>query len=189
MKRTAGELAAFLGGRLEGNPSEPIENVADLESAGPGDLSYAEGRLSGRVEASGASCVLVAEGGFRARTTIVVSHPKAAFARAAAWLRPAHRPAPGIHPTAVVGERVRLGEGVSIRPHAVIDEDVEIGPGTLIGAGCHIGGGSRIGSECIIHANVVVYAGATLGDRVIVHAGAVLGSDGFGYVRDREEYL
>ena len=30
-----------------------------------------------------------------------------------------------------------------------------------------------------------MYPGTTLGDRVIVHAGAVLGSDGFGYVRDR----
>jgi UDP-3-O-[3-hydroxymyristoyl] glucosamine N-acyltransferase len=31
-----------------------------------------------------------------------------------------------------------------------------------------------------------MYPGTTLGDRVIVHAGAVLGSDGFGYVRDRK---
>ena len=29
-------------------------------------------------------------------------------------------------------------------------------------------------------------SGTTLGNRVIVHAGAVLGSDGFGYVRDRK---
>ena len=34
MIRTAGELAEFLGGRLEGSPGEPIENVADLDTAG-----------------------------------------------------------------------------------------------------------------------------------------------------------
>jgi UDP-3-O-[3-hydroxymyristoyl] glucosamine N-acyltransferase len=42
-----------------------------------------------------------------------------------------------------------------------------------------------IGKECVINANVTIYSGTTIHDRVIVHAGAVLGSDGFGYVRDK----
>ncbi len=57
---------------------------------------------------------------------------------------------------------------------------------TRIGAGSTIGAGVRIGRECEIYPNVTIYPGTMLGDRVIVHAGAVLGSDGFGYVRDRK---
>ena len=48
------------------------------------------------------------------------------------------------------------------------------------------GAGVKIGRACQIYPNVTIYPGTTLGDRVIVHAGAVLGSDGFGYVRDRK---
>ena len=33
---------------------------------------------------------------------------------------------------------------------------------------------------------MTIYPGTRFGNRVIVHAGAVLGSDGFGYVRDRK---
>jgi UDP-3-O-[3-hydroxymyristoyl] glucosamine N-acyltransferase len=36
-----------------------------------------------------------------------------------------------------------------------------------------------------LYPNVTIYPGARLGNRVTVHAGAVLGSDGFGYVRDK----
>jgi UDP-3-O-[3-hydroxymyristoyl] glucosamine N-acyltransferase len=36
---------------------------------------------------------------------------------------------------------------------------------------------------------VIVCAGTVLGDRVYVQAGAVLGSDGFGYVREKDGYF
>ncbi len=49
-----------------------------------------------------------------------------------------------------------------------------------------IGAGVTIGSQCEIYPNVTIYPGTTVGDRVMIHAGAVLGSDGFGYVRDRK---
>jgi UDP-3-O-[3-hydroxymyristoyl] glucosamine N-acyltransferase len=68
----------------------------------------------------------------------------------------------------------------------VVGEHAQIGQNTRIGAGCALGAGVKIGRECEIYPNVTIYPGTTLGDRVIVHAGAVLGSDGFGYVRDRK---
>jgi UDP-3-O-[3-hydroxymyristoyl] glucosamine N-acyltransferase len=63
---------------------------------------------------------------------------------------------------------------------------VEVGEETAIDCGCAIGVGVKIGRECEIYPNVTIYPATRIGDRVIVHAGAVLGSDGFGYVRDRE---
>ena len=189
MKRTAGELAEFLGGRLAGSSLEPIENVADLESAGKGDLSYAETRYQDRVVTSQASCVLVSEGEFPPKTTIVVKNPKVAFVRAAGWLSPQGRPTPGNHPTAVIGADVRLGDGVAVGARAVIEDGSRIGPFSLVGPGCYIGRDCRIGAECVIHANVVIYPGAEIGNRVILHAGVVIGSDGFGYVRDGDTLL
>jgi len=69
---------------------------------------------------------------------------------------------------------------------AVVAEHAQIGENARIGVGCAIGAGVQVGRDCEIYPNVTIYSGTTLGDRVIVHAGAVLGSDGFGYVRDRK---
>jgi UDP-3-O-[3-hydroxymyristoyl] glucosamine N-acyltransferase len=194
MTRTAEEVAVFLGGRLAGNGGETIAGIAELDAAGPGDLSYAEPRFADRVGSSGASCVLIAEPAsprtaFGDKTTITVDNPKAAFARAAAWIAPPKLPPPGVHPTAVVGDGVVLGDAVHIGAHVVIDGGATIGDHTVIYPGCYVGVGSRIGFDCVVHANAVIYAGVEVGDRVVLHAGAVLGSDGFGYVREGGVYL
>ena len=124
------------------------------------------------------------------RPLLVTDHPKLAFARAARLLRDTlveGDPQPGsVHSTAVVHPSVLLGPGVVVEARAVIRERAQIGENTRVGAGCAIGAGVKIGRDCEIYPNVTIYPGSTLGDRVIVHAGAVLGSDGFGYVRDRK---
>jgi UDP-3-O-[3-hydroxymyristoyl] glucosamine N-acyltransferase len=86
----------------------------------------------------------------------------------------------------VVSASVRLSPGVVVGDRAVIADHAEIGEGTRIAAGSVISTGVKIGRGCEIYPNVTIYAGTMIGDRVIVHAGAVLGSDGFGYVRDRK---
>ena len=73
----------------------------------------------------------------------------------------------------------------SIAPNASVAADAVIGSRTVIGEGAVIEGGVRIGEDCRIGTRVVVHSGTTLGDRVAIQAGAVLGSNGFGYVRDR----
>jgi len=189
MKRTAGEVAEFLGSEVSGDATTVIGSVASLEDAGAGDLSYAEARHVDRVSASRAACILVPGGNFGCRTTIAVANPKAAFARASYWLLPERRPAPGVHPTAVVGGSVMLADDVTIGPWCVIEDGVEVGESTTVQAGCYIGEGCRIGVHSKLHANVVLYPGSCLGDRVIIHAGSVIGSDGFGYVRDGVGYV
>ncbi len=68
----------------------------------------------------------------------------------------------------------------------VIGQGVEIGSGTSIGAGSVIGANVIVGNDCELHPNVTIYPGTRLGNRVVIQAGAVLGSDGFGYVCDKE---
>ena len=87
MKRTTGELAEFLGGRLTGSADVRIENVADLDTANSGDLSYAESRYAQRVASSKAGCILVSGGRFPSKTTITVANPKVAFVRARVLVR------------------------------------------------------------------------------------------------------
>ncbi|MEI6847689.1 MAG: acyl-ACP--UDP-N-acetylglucosamine O-acyltransferase [Chlorobiaceae bacterium] len=61
-----------------------------------------------------------------------------------------------IHASAVVGQSVVLGEGVTIGPFTVIDDDVEIGDGTEIAPNVYIASGARIGCNCRIHSGAVL---------------------------------
>jgi len=117
------------------------------------------------------------------KCVVEAPQPRLWFARAAKLLAPAPAAA-GVHPAAVVGANVQLGEDVTIGPCAVIGEAASIGAGSRIEAGAVVGAGVRIGEHCHIYPRVVMYPGTTLGNRVVIHAGAVLGADGFGYVRD-----
>jgi UDP-3-O-[3-hydroxymyristoyl] glucosamine N-acyltransferase len=187
MKRTAGELAKYLGACLEGDAGAVISGVASPESARAEDLIYlASPRHADRAAESAARCVLVPEGTRLAGKTVVeVQHPKLAFAKAAAWLLAepaAASKSAKIHPTAVIAPDAKLGVGVTVGPYVVIEESVEIGNGTAIGPFCFLGRGSRVGEDCRLHPRVTMYAGSRVGNRVELHAGVVIGGDGFGYV-------
>jgi UDP-3-O-[3-hydroxymyristoyl] glucosamine N-acyltransferase len=191
MKRALQQIAEALGARLLGDGRTAVSGLASIESASSEDLVFVEDEkhLAAALK-SGAGAVIAGE--FAAtvscdRPLLISDHPKLAFARAARLLADdAPDSSAGIHPAAAVHPSAKLGSGASVEAHAVVGEKAQIGGNTRIGAGCVIGRGVVLGSDCRIHPNVTIYSGTTVGNRVIVHAGAVLGSDGFGYVRDRE---
>jgi UDP-3-O-[3-hydroxymyristoyl] glucosamine N-acyltransferase len=184
--RVANDLAQHLSCALEGDPSASLRGVAGPEQASEEDLVYLDSaRHVPRVLQSAARCVITTPSlRVAGKTLLLAEKPKLAFARAAAWL--ASPPAAqGVHPTAVIAESVRLGEGVTVGPFAVLEPEVTIGAGSEVGAHCFLGRGSTLGRSCRLYPRVTVYAGTQIGQRVIVHSGAVLGSDGFGYVTEQ----
>jgi len=54
---------------------------------------------------------------------------------------------PEIHPSAIVSERARLAEDVTVGPFAIIDAGVKIGPGCSIGAQAWITGNTQMGAQ------------------------------------------
>jgi UDP-3-O-[3-hydroxymyristoyl] glucosamine N-acyltransferase len=193
MKRSLQEIAEAVGARLMGKGRVEVSGVASIESASADDLVFVEDEKHLAAALQSRAGVVIA-GEFAAsaageRPVLICDHPKLAFARAAQMLREASHGTgqqAGLHATAVVHPSVRLGTGVSVKERAVVGEGAQIGENTRIGAGCVIGAGVRIGRDCDLYPSVTIYPGTTVGDHVIVHAGAVLGSDGFGYVRDRK---
>lgn len=193
MSRSLAEIAQAVGARLIGEGLAEVRGVASIASATAGDLVFVEDEkhLSAALRSPAGAIVAgaFASAAPAGRTLLICDHPKLAFARAARLLaesRTGLDPGQGsihgsavVHPSAILGARVQIGEC------AVIGEGVRIGDGSRVGAGCVIGAGVKVGRECELYPNVTIYPQTTVGDRVIVHAGAVLGSDGFGYVRDR----
>jgi UDP-3-O-[3-hydroxymyristoyl] glucosamine N-acyltransferase len=190
MKRTAAELAKYLGAKLNGDADQAITGVAGPESAAATDLVYLDApKFAARIEKSAARCVLTPPNTRVVNKTILeIADPKFAFAKAAAWISPRPSPKPEIHATAVISPRAKIGKNVSIGPYAVIEDDAEIGSGSEIGAFAFIGQGSHVGPDCVLHPRVTLYAGARIGARVEVQSGAVIGSDGFGYVYGEGRY-
>lgn len=184
MSRTVGELAQYLGAKVEGDPLLPISGVASPEEASPADIVYLDSpRNRSRAASSKARCVLAQPGTrIEGKTIIESPKPKLAFAKAAAWLLLRETPRAQVHSTAVIGKSVQLGASVSVGPYVVIEEDVRVGEGTEIEAFCFVGRGARVGENCRLHPRVTLYPGARLGNRVEVHSGVVIGGDGFGYV-------
>ncbi|MFN2452739.1 MAG: UDP-3-O-(3-hydroxymyristoyl)glucosamine N-acyltransferase [Pyrinomonadaceae bacterium] len=184
--RTVAELAAHVGGRVIGEDSLLIRNVASLEQAAEGEIAFVEdAKLLEAARASRAACLIVPEGAdFEAACAIASAHPKLAFALIAELLQPRARQTPSIHPTALIAASASIDESVFVGAFVQIDEEAKIGAGTELHAGVKIGEGVNIGRDCVVHPNVVLYNGVTLGDRVVLHAGVTVGADGFGYVRD-----
>ena len=191
MKRSLREIAQSLEARLIGDGNVEIAAVSSVESASPNSLVFVddEKHLAGALK-SRAGGIIAGEFAGSANTNrplLISDHPKLAFARAARMLGSDDGQQQGsIHGSAVIEASAVLGAGVRVEARAIIGQHAEIKDGTRIGAGSVIGAGVTIGSHCEIYSNVTIYPGTTMGDRVVIHAGAVLGSDGFGYVRDRK---
>jgi len=182
---TLQELASMSGGELVGDPKVKITGAASLAEATSGEISFFSNRkYIGLLRKTRASAVFVPTdfGELLAAAQVRVADPIKAFEQLV--LKFAPKPitfAPGIHPSAIVGSSVRLGERVSIQPHAVIEDGSEIGDDTIIGAGSYIGRETTIGAMCLIYPLVTIRERSRIGSQVIIHSGAVIGADGFGF--------
>lgn len=65
---------------------------------------------------------------------------------------------PEIHPSAIVSERARLAEDVTVGPFSIIDDGVEIGPGSMIGAHVWITGGAKLGANNTVGYGTIIGA-------------------------------
>jgi UDP-N-acetylglucosamine acyltransferase len=61
-----------------------------------------------------------------------------------------------IHPTAIVSEKAKLGENVSVGPWSLIYDDVIVGDNTEIRSHVILADGARIGKDCLIGHGTVI---------------------------------
>src|SRR6185436_4764155 len=108
LQRTVAEVAALVGGRVEGASDRLLREFLPLESAGPEDLAACfRAAAETRAEESRAGCLIVGEGRAPAcgpgRSLVRVADPAAAIDALVLAVAPRERrPAAGVHPGAVV---------------------------------------------------------------------------------------
>ncbi|MFN7142818.1 MAG: UDP-3-O-(3-hydroxymyristoyl)glucosamine N-acyltransferase [Myxococcota bacterium] len=183
--RTVAEIAAFVGGTVEGDATRAILAVRGLEDAGPGDVSFLANRRYARLLVeTRAGCVLVGKGDkAHGHTVVRCDDPYLAFARVLRLFHPAERPAPGVHPNAVVEG---VADGATVMAFAYVGPGAVVGEGTVVYPGAYVGAGATVGRDCTLMANCVVADGCVVGDRVWLNPGAVVGGEGFGFVPTRD---
>jgi UDP-3-O-[3-hydroxymyristoyl] glucosamine N-acyltransferase len=178
------EIAQAIGCELRGDGDVEITDVASLEDAGPGAITFlADRKHAAKLATTRASAVIVdANTPEVALPSLRAPHAYLAFVDAVALLCPVQRPTPGIDASAVIAPTARLGARAFVGPHVVIGDGCVIGDDAVLHPRVVLYPGVVVGREFTAHAGVVVREHVTIGVRVTLHAGAVIGSDGFGYL-------
>jgi UDP-3-O-[3-hydroxymyristoyl] glucosamine N-acyltransferase len=148
---TLGELAKMSGGELHGDPDQELSGAAALAEATADEIAfYSDPRYGSLLRKTRAAAVFVPLNfsDTMSAAQIRVANPSKAFEQVV--LKFAPNPisfAAGVHSSAIVDPSVKLGNHVSIQPHAVIEAAVSIGDDTVVGAGSYIGHESVIGAS------------------------------------------
>lgn len=189
---TLQEIAGHLKGQLSGPPELEISGLAKIEEAQPGQITFLSNKKYVKyLTTTRASAILIDHSiGDVPLPCIKVENAYIGFVMLLHLFNPG---------------RSQLFEGISsqvfIHPSAKIDDNVHIGPFVFIGPQVKIGRNTIIypgvvllenvcvGEECLIYPNVSIRENCVIGNRVILHNGAVIGSDGFGFAPQQNEYL
>lgn len=190
MKIKIQEIASYISGNIFGDEKIEIENVAKIEEAKTGDLTFLYlSSYEKYFPTTKASVVIVKPDFNKSRndiTYIVVASPeKAFFSILKKYFNPIFLLV-GIDPTAFIDKSAKIGNDVSIGKNVIVSEGCIIGNNTKIFHNTVVMEKTQIGDNCLIFPNVSIRENCKLGNNVIIHSGTVVGSDGFGYSPDEK---
>jgi len=177
MKReeiSAKNLAAVLGGIVEGNPDVMVKGPARIEYSRPGDICfYANPKYESYVYKCKASVLLV-NNDFEPKEPLNATLIRVGDAYAAVPMLLEF----------FASKRRRLGNRFAARFNTFsthIAASARIGRGTYIYPQVYVGPKVKIGRNCILYPGVKIYRDCIIGDNCVFHANVVIGADGFGF--------
>jgi UDP-3-O-[3-hydroxymyristoyl] glucosamine N-acyltransferase len=184
---TLADLAARVGGDVQGDGALRLEGVAPLEEAGPAEVSFFSNKKYRRAfDATRAGAVVVEPdaGVPPGRTVLRVQNAYLAFARISTLFNPPREALPEVSPSAAVHPSARVHPSAQVMPLASVGANAEIGARTLVFPGAQVAEDVRVGEDCVLYQNVVIRERCVIGHRVILQPGCVIGADGFGFAFD-----
>lgn len=189
MEYTIYSLAQAVSGQVVGDGNTLIYDTRSLEQAVEGTITFAIGEYVDYVPQVKASAVIVEKAIPEApMTQIVVPNAKVAFARILELFHPPVIIDRVVHPTAVIGDHVKMGKNVAIGAYAVIADNVTIGDNVTIYPHTYIGHNSRIGDDTTIYTGAIIHENCVFGQRVVIRANAVIGGEGFGFATENGKH-
>jgi UDP-3-O-[3-hydroxymyristoyl] glucosamine N-acyltransferase len=193
MEFTAQQIAGFLNGTIEGNPNTKVTTFSKIEDGKPGSLTFlANPKYEHHIYHSEASIVLVNNDFIPSApikaTLVKVANAYASLAILLDRVEQLKKKKEGIDSTAFIDASAHIGDNCYVGNFAYIGENVKVGARCKIYPHVYIADNVSIGNNCIIYPHVTVYEGCIIGNNCILHAGAVIGSDGFGFAPEGDNY-
>lgn len=194
MEFTASQIAAFIDGKIIGDPNATITGVSPIESCEPGHLSFiAQERFAEFIGKTNGSVLIVSENlltesEYPNNTIIAVENAYLSFQVLMNLYKDMQGRKTGIEDGAVFHESSTVGEDVYIGAFTCVSEKVRIGDGTQIYPQVFIGKNVKIGKNCVIYSGVRIYDYCVIGDDCVIHSNTVIGSDGFGFQPTKDGY-
>jgi UDP-3-O-[3-hydroxymyristoyl] glucosamine N-acyltransferase len=186
LKLTLGEIAAYVDGKVIGEPDINISGVSEIQNSLPGTITFlGNPKYKQFLTETQADAIFVRnDDHLNGKNGIVVSNPQLAMARTLRLFFPEKSFEPSIHESAVIDSTASVGKNIFIDAGVVIKSRASIGDNSIIGANVVIGNRAAIGTNCSLKPNVTIYHNVKIGDNCIIHSGTVIGCDGFGYVTE-----
>jgi len=192
MQFSVKQIGELLKAEIVGDDSVQVNSLAELQNAGPGDISfYSNKKYADLLYASKASAILVPTD-FQAdqeltTTLIKVEDSYSAFAQLLMIAEKHVVPEKtGIEKPSYIAETASIGQDCYIGAFAYIGENAVIGNCSKIYPNVHVGDNVVIGDNCILYPGSHVMYNCKLGSNVTLHGGAIIGADGFGFAPQKD---
>jgi UDP-3-O-[3-hydroxymyristoyl] glucosamine N-acyltransferase len=186
MQFTAHELSLLLSGTVEGDPLVPVNQLAKIEEAQKGSLSFlANPKYEPYLYTTDASIVIVNNDlvltGASKATLIRVENAYSAFSLLLQKYNTLKLNKSGIEEMSYIHPSAKLGENVYVGAFAYIGPNVKIGNNSKIYSHAYIADDVIIGDNVTLFPGAIVYFDCVIGNNVIIHSGTIIGADGFGF--------
>jgi len=175
----------------KGDKNYSIENVSSIENANENSIVFlSEKKFLKSLDKSKARVVITTKNlsKFCKNNILITDNPYLLFAKISQIFNKNLKNEYEVHDS-VITYTNSLSEKLHIEPNVVIGKNVILGDDGYVGANSYIGNNVKIGKNATIYANVTIYKDVEIGDNIIVHSGTVIGSDGFGYALEKNNWV
>jgi UDP-3-O-[3-hydroxymyristoyl] glucosamine N-acyltransferase len=188
MEFSAAQIAALLGGIVEGNENTSVSNLSKIEEGKLGTLSFlANPKYTNYIYDTDASIVivnktLVLDKPVKPTCTLIrVEDSYASFAKLLEMYNEFRGQKIGIEQPSFISTKAALGDNCYVGAFAYISDNVKIGNNVKIYPHVFIGDNCKIDDNTTLFSGVKIYHDCVIGKNVVVHSNTVIGSDGFGF--------
>ncbi len=193
MEFTAGQIAAFLNGTVDGDPEVRVSNLSKIEEGKPGTMTFlANMKYASYLYTTGASVVVVNNDFVPAQpvsaTLIRVENAYSAFAMLLEKYSAVQAGVRGISELACISGSASMGSNCAVGEFSYIGEEVTLGDHVTIHPQVYIGNKVKIGNNTILYPGVKIYRECVIGNDCTLHSGVIVGSDGFGFAPQSDHH-
>ena len=195
MKLTINELARILKGEVFGDGSTSLTNLAKIEEAKTGDITFISNpRYLPWLYKTSASVIIIDKGltyeNKKNKNLIIVDDAYLSFNSLLNRFSKNKLSHFGLHIDSRIHESVELGNNVSVGQFSVIGPNCKIGHNVIIMDNVSIKENVTIGNDCVLYSGSRIYDDTFIGNECIFHSNSVIGSDGFGFASNEVgEYI